>query len=158
MLNASLTCCQRSRVIPDPSSCRLSSIGISFGSSSAVMGVIATMGGPVTLAIAAGVAAGFLAFSLFGDSWQTKLAKKISAALAENKAQSKIQEGVAKFWRDTKNAFIRAVEKTETDYQARLTTLRTLAFDTQRETLEKAIAEAKEVRNFFAGMPWRALS
>lgn len=32
------------------------------------------------------------------------------------------------------------------------------AFSTKREELESALGEAKAMRDFFAGMPWRALS
>ena len=133
----------------------LSSIGISVGSAGTVMAFVSSIGGPITLGIAAAVAVTWAVFSLFGDSWETKLAKKIHDGLIKQRAERQMCDGVAKYWADTKNAFEIAVTKTEADYQSKLKSLHILAFTTKREEIETELKFAKETRDFFAGMPWR---
>lgn len=133
----------------------LSSIGVSLGSAGSVIAFVSSIGGPITLGIAAAVAVALAVFSLFGDSWQTKLAKKVHTSLVENRAEKKMREGVTKYWTDTKSAFEIAVRKTEEAYQNKLKSLYILAFTTKREEIEAELKVAKETRDFFAGMPWR---
>ena len=133
----------------------LSSIGISLGSASTVMTFVSAIGGPIGLGLvlAIGVFAG--AWAWLKDSWQTALAKKIHEGLTEQRAEKKMSEGVAKYWKDTKNAFKIAVAKTEEAYQNKLESLHVLAFATNREEIEVELKFAKETRDFFVGMPWR---
>ena len=135
----------------------LSSIGISLGGAGTVMTFVSVIGGPITLGIAAAIAIVLAVFSLFGDSWQKKLAKKIFEGLVKERAEIKIHEGVAKYWADTRTAFEIAVAHTEKAYQTKLESLRILAFDTQRAAIEVELKFAKETRDFFAGTPWRAM-
>lgn len=133
----------------------LSSIGISLGGAGTVMTFVSAIGGPITLGIAAAIGVVLAVFALFGDSWQTKLAKKIHEGLVKQRGEKKMSEGVAKYWADTKNAFEIAVTKTEEAYQNKLESLYVLAFTTKREEIEVELKLAKETRDFFAGMPWR---
>lgn len=135
----------------------LSSIGIGLGSASGVMTFVSAIGGPITLGIAAAFGVFLAIFSLFGDSWQTKLAKKIHEGLVKECAEKKMCEGVAKYWADTKSAFEIAVSKTEEAYQDKLNSLYVLAFTTERAEIEAELKFAKEARDFFAGMPWKVM-
>ena len=135
----------------------LSRIGISLGGSATVLAYVSAIGGPIVIGIAVAIAVALSVFSLFGDSWQTKLAKKIHAGLLKEQAEKKMQEGVSKFWQDTKNAFEIGVATTEEVYLSKVESLRVLAFETQAEKIEVELKFAKETRDFFAGMPWRAL-
>lgn len=135
----------------------LSSIGISVGSAGTVMAFVSAIGGPITLGIAAAFAVALAVFSMFGDSWETKLAKKIHDGLTKQRAEKQMCDGVAKYWADTKNAFEIAVTKTEEAYQKKLKSLYILAFTTEREEIEIELKFAKETRDFFVGMPWRAM-
>ena len=135
----------------------LSSIGISVGSAGTVMAFVSSIGGPITLGIAAAFAVALAVFSLSGDSWQTKLAKKIHDGLSKQRAEKQMCDGVAKYWADTRNAFEIAVTKTEEAYQNKLKSLYVLAFTTEREEIEIELKFAKETRDFFAGMPWRVM-
>lgn len=135
----------------------LSSIGISVGGAGTVMAFVSSIGGPITLGIAAAITVALAVFSLFGDSWQTKLAKKIHEGLTKQRAEKQMCDGVAKYWADTKNAFEIAVTKTEEAYQNKLKSLYILAFTTEREEIEIELRFAKETRDFFAGMPWRVM-
>ena len=134
----------------------LSSIGIGLGSASGVMTFVSAIGGPITLGVAAAVAVFVAIFSFFGDSWQTKLAKKIHEGLVKECAEKKMCEGVAKYWADTKSAFGIAVSKTEEAYQGKLLSLYDLAFTTKHAEIEAELKFAKKTRDFFAGMPWKA--
>ncbi len=136
----------------------LSSIGISLGGSGAVMALVSAIGGPITLAVVAAIAVAIAVFNFAGDSWETKLAKKIRDGLTAQKAEMQVADGVAKFWQDTKSAFEEAVKSTEQAYQDKLKSLRTLAFSTERTSIEAELAFAKETRNFFGGMPWKPLN
>lgn len=135
----------------------LSSIGISLGGAGTVMAFVASIGGPITLGILSAVAVALGVFAFFGDAWQTKLAKKIHESLVKQKAEQKMLDGVAKYWSDTRVAFDTAVGETEKAYQSKLASLHTLAFSTKREEIEAELALAKEMRSFFAGMPWRTI-
>lgn len=135
----------------------LSSIGISVGGAGTVMAFISSIGGPITLGLAAAIAVALAVFSLFGDSWQTKLAKKVHEGLIKQRAEKQMCDGVAKYWADTKSAFEIAVNKTEEAYQNKLNSLYILAFTTEREEIETELKFAKETRDFFAGMPWRVM-
>lgn len=135
----------------------LSSIGISVGGAGTVMTFVSAIGGPVTLGIALAFSVFLAVFSFFGDSWQTKLAKKIHEGMVKEHAERKTCEGVAKYWADTKSAFEIAVTKTEEAYQNKLESLYILAFTTKREEIEVELKFAKETRDFFVGMPWRTM-
>ena len=122
------------------------------------MSAVSAIGGPITLGIAAALLVGFGTYSLFGDSWQTKLAKKIHKELIENKVEEKFLTGVTKFWNDTKDSFKEAARITERDYLDELDRLRTLAFSSEKETIEQELKLAKEIFNFFIGLPWKTIN
>lgn len=133
----------------------LSSIGISVGGTGAVMAVISALGGPITIAIGIGVAVGVLFAMLTGDSWQRKLAKQIVKGLEKEGARKTIQEELTKFWDDTRQAFKYAASETEKDFLKKLEGLRRIAFDTNVDVLKIHLAFVKELRDFFAGIPWK---
>lgn len=134
----------------------LSSIGISFGSSATVMAFVSSIGGPITLAIAAGIGIALAVFGLFGDSWETKLAKKIASEITKQDFRSVISKSVKKYWAETENAFRIAIKETENEYQQKLTDIETLAFSTDPDQIKKQISYGEALRDFFAGIPWRS--
>lgn len=133
----------------------LSSIGISVGGTGTVMAVISALGGPVTIAVGIGVAVGVVFAMLAGDSWQRKLAKQIAKGLEKEGARKTIQEELTKFWSDTREAFKHAATETEKDFLKKLESLRRIAFDTNVDTLKTHLTFVKELRDFFAGIPWK---
>lgn len=135
----------------------LSSIGISLGGSATVISIVSALGGPVTIAIGLGAIVAAAVWAIFGDSWETKLAKKIASALAENRVQQRFSDGVAKYWADTRIGFDIAIQKTEEAFQEQLKALQSLAFSASREELEHACRHAEMMRDFFGGIPWKAL-
>lgn len=135
----------------------LSSIGVSLGGAGTVMAWVSAIGGPLTLAIGAGILIGILTFGIFGDSWQTKLAKKIHSEILKKGVKKKFIDGIAKYWADTKSAFSQATLKTEDAYQEKLKSLEDLAFSTDPEIIKKELDYAEELRGFFARIPWRTI-
>lgn len=135
----------------------LSSIGIGVGGTSAAISFIAALGGPITIAIALSAFVALIAGAFFGDSWQTKLAKKIRESVLENGVESKILSSMNKYWDDTKTAFVKAVSETEHVYKSRIDSLHTMAFSTSRDVLEKELEYARALRSFFADIPWEPI-
>jgi gas vesicle protein len=135
----------------------LSSIGIGVGGTSAAISLVSTLGGPITIGVAIAIGAALLVASLFGDSWQKKLAKKIRDNAIEQQAEDKIRISIDKYWDDTKSAFTQAVAETESSYIKKLDSLHTLAFSTSRDLIEIELKFAQEIRDFFGGMPWRTI-
>lgn len=135
----------------------LSSIGISLGGSATVISIVSALGGPITIAVGLGAIVAAAVWAIFGDSWQIKLAKKINGALTEKGAQQQFKDGIAKYWADTRKGFDIAIQKTEEAFQEQLMDLESLAFSTSKEKLESACKHAEEMRDFFGGIPWKAL-
>lgn len=133
----------------------LSSLGISLGGTAATISVIAAMGGPITIALALGAAVATLVFALFGPSWQTRLARKISKTLSEEGFLEKLAEHADKFWNDTKQGFEISLDATEKAFQDSIKFLRELATATSPEQISQLIKQVVETRDFFAGIPWR---
>lgn len=133
----------------------LSTVGISVGGTGTVMAAISALGGPITIAIGIGVAVGVVFAVLTGDSWQRKLARQIAKGLEKEGAQKTIQVELTKFWDDTRQAFKHAASETESDFLKKLGSLRRIAFDTDVGVLRTHLAFVKELRDFFAGIPWK---
>ena len=135
----------------------LSAIGVSVGGTATVASVLSVIGGPVTIAIGIALAVGAIATMIFGDSWERKLAKKIAKGLKENDTDSKILLNLSSYWEDTEKAFLHATHETEEDYQRKLRGLREIAFNTDIKVLELHLNAAQELRDYFAGIPWKRL-
>lgn len=136
----------------------LSSLGISLGGTGTVFYVISALGGPITVGIGIAVTVGILAGTLLGDSWQRKLAKQINKGLKKENAEGKIIIQLRDFWADTKSAFEFAVVETEKDYQEKLEALKDIAFNTDVKVLEARLPFLVQLRDFFAGIPWKPSS
>jgi hypothetical protein len=133
----------------------LSMVGLGIGSSSLVT-FVSMIGGPVTLAV--GIAAVFTLgiWSLFGESWQSRLAKKIAKTLKEQNFADKVHEASGAWWTTSWIAFERgadAIENGFTEYLAKNEAL--LNDKDSRQKLEAVIASLEDLRDFFGGIPWR---
>lgn len=133
----------------------LASIGIGLGGASTVISTVAAIGGPVTLLIAAGLLVFALGLTIFGDSWQLKLAKQIHKGFIEQRVEEKIADAVRQYWSDTRNAFAQSVKATEETFARYLQDQHNLAFTTDPSVLREMLTYGQEMRDFFAGLPWR---
>ncbi|ONF42505.1 hypothetical protein BTO32_14930 [Marinobacter lutaoensis] len=135
----------------------LAAIGIPTGGTGTIMTLIRTLGGPFAVGVGISVAIGVIAAAIFGDSWQRKLARKIEKELKKAGAKDTLVRNVGAFWDDTEKAFKHAAEETEQDFQRKLESLKQIAFSTDVDVLQAHLSNAKELKDFFAGIPWRPL-
>jgi transcriptional regulator with XRE-family HTH domain len=135
----------------------LSSLGISLGSYGSIMATVAALGGPATLAVAVGVLVAMGIGWALTDSWERALAKRIVKGIESGDVKGKISAAVSKFWDDTVIGLNAALEGTEKRLQAHLEALGKLAQSVDVHQLEVELAHAQEIRDFFAGIPWRTI-
>lgn len=130
-------------------------LGISslVGGSGTVMAAVSALGGPITIAIAGAVLAGFAVASLFGPSWQRRLAKAIEKALRNANVESRLVQGSDDYWDQTKTAFCAAMQKTAKNYEEKVKEKEKEAFTTSPEQIKNLIDQAKESLGFFKSMP-----
>ncbi len=133
----------------------LSIAGLGVGSTGLVT-LVAAIGGPVTLAVGIATVLTMGIWSLFGEAWESRLAKKISKTLQEKGLLEKIQEKSDAFWDTSWTAFEHgadAIEEKFAEYLARNETL--LNDKDSHKKIEAAVAALEDLRDFFGGIPWR---
>ena len=133
----------------------LSAIGISVGGTAAAASGLAMIGGPVTIIIALAVLVAFVSWTLFGASWQERLAKRIHKALEEQGVIKKLAEGAGIYWTDTMNAFDKAFKATEEEYRRYMKNLRKHLDEADPATLDRQKKQVATLRRAFEGIPWR---
>jgi transcriptional regulator with XRE-family HTH domain len=138
----------------------LSAVGLGVGSTSLVT-FVAAIGGPVTLAIGLASLITLGLWALLGESWQSRLAKKIEKILADKKFLTKVEEGVNSLWEQTWRAFEAGADEVAKKFGQYLLTNEQLLSDEEegsREKIEATIKALEELKDFFAGIPWRSPS
>ena len=135
----------------------LSAIGISTGGTAAATALVATLGGPITLAIGVAVAVGIVIGWLFGDSWQLRLAKKIKALYEEKGVLSHMEDNVQFFWRHTLNAFQSASDNLDKEHRNYVEELKGAFGERQDDIgkLQERLHRYEEMKSFFAAIPWQ---
>jgi hypothetical protein len=138
----------------------LSAVGLGVGSTSLVT-FVAAIGGPVTLAIGLASLLTLGIWALLGESWQSRLAKKISKVLADKEFLKKVEQGVNSFWEQTWRAFEAGANEIEKKFGQYLLTNEQLLSDEEegsKEKIEATIRVLEDLKDFFAGIPWRSSS
>jgi hypothetical protein len=136
----------------------LAALGIGVNAAGATA-LVAAIGGPVVIAI--GIAA--LLFvgikALFGETWQRRLARRISKRLARRGLIMELEQGINRYWDDTEAAVdkgTQAVERARAQYLDELERLARPEPGAARSSLEAAIARLRELQDFFGQLPWRS--
>jgi transcriptional regulator with XRE-family HTH domain len=135
----------------------LSALGISIGGgTAAVIAFIATIGGPIVLGIGIAAALASLAWSLFGESWQKRLAKETVKYFQEQNINDKFANGIDEFWKDTTKGFNQGADAVEKSWQQYIDHLREITSPEMdsKERIEKIIKILEELQNFFKQIPW----
>jgi hypothetical protein len=135
----------------------LSAVGLSVGSASLVS-LVSALGGPVTLAVGFAALLTLGAWMLLGESWQSRLAKKIEKLLRENGFLGKVEQAINSFWDQTWDAFEAGAREVEKKFNQYISVNDQLLNDEQsgsKEKIEATIRELENLRDFFAGIPWR---
>lgn len=133
----------------------LSGLGISVGGTASAVGLVAAVGGPVTIMVGLAAMAALAVFALFGSSWQSRLAKKICETLKDKKFLEVLATHSEKYWDDTRRSFQKGMAATEAAFQENLTNLRELVKATSPEEMTAMISKVEATRDFFGGIPWR---
>ena len=133
----------------------LSAMGISVGGTAAANSAIAMIGGPVTIMIALAALVAFIGWSLFGASWQERLARRIHDDIEKKNVIKKLAKGARKYWKDTREAFDKAFEATEKEYRRHMKSLRKHLDEADPAVLERQKEQVASLRRAFEGIPWR---
>lgn len=137
----------------------LSALGIQFaGGAAGAVALVSALGGPITLALGVAVAVGALFSWLFGESWERRLAKKIKDVYKKKDVLSKNEGIINNFWRDTQTAFKKGANSLDKQHKNHIKDLKDAFGGSQEddpEGLEKKVDRYKEIKNFFAAIPWR---
>ncbi|WP_443479045.1 dynamin family protein (plasmid) [Novosphingobium aerophilum] len=136
----------------------LAGIGATAGGMLGSGGLIAALGGPLALFFGLAVGLGLIAYTLFGASWQSRLAKKICEALKEQNFLPTLTKCSEEYWDATSDSFQKCMAKTEAAYQENLSNLRNLVDATSQDKVDAMISEVEATRDFFAGIPWKLAS
>jgi hypothetical protein len=140
----------------------LSAVGVGFGWSggaAGLMSIIATLGGPLTLGVAAAGAVGLTAWALIGESWETRLARRIVKILEEKELRKKYRASVRKYWKDSRVAFDVAALQVEKSFSDHISYIERLSCQTHDELpgLELILTELTRVRQATL-FHWKSLS
>lgn len=119
------------------------------------MSGIAALGGPAVLAAAVAVGLFFLFKKVFGESWQSLLARRVSDEFQKRKVRALLSERIVSYWKDTETAFGKGVEELHAKYKAQLEGIREMGFgETSMKTAEHRLGVFKQAKTFFERIPW----
>lgn len=135
----------------------LSAMGISVGGTAAAAKAIALIGGPVTIMIALAALIAFIGWSLFGASWQERLAKRIHKDIEKQQVIKKLAKGADTYWIDTRDAFDEAFKATEKEYREYMKGLRKHVDEADPAALERQNEQVASLMRAFEGIPWPGL-
>lgn len=133
-------------------------IGIAGGTATGVS-VVAALGGPVGVGIGIALAAGLLAWKVFGRSWQAKLAREIAGGVRSEKFDLKalVQQRCDSYWADTLNAFHGAAVATKQAFLDEVEQLRAKQAVPRDELIARR-TRLERRRQYISFLPWTPLS
>ena len=130
----------------------LSALGISIaGGTATATAFVASIGGPITLGIAAALLVGVAIWGFFSDSWKKKIAKKIIEEI--KKSVPKYEDAITQYWLDTENGFDIAKNKMEEEWEKYINNLENELYNYDVNKLKENLRNAKEVKDFFTNIP-----
>ncbi|MFB2770429.1 dynamin family protein [Pelatocladus sp. BLCC-F211] len=135
----------------------LSVLGISIsGGVATVVSFVAAIGGPITLGVGLFAAIVSLGWSLLGDSWERRLAKKIASHFEDQQVLDKFLQGIEEYWQDTTKKFEQSADGVEEKFQEYIQHLREICSndESSKERIENLLFLLRELKVFFAGISW----
>ncbi|WP_258003486.1 hypothetical protein [Fischerella muscicola] len=135
----------------------LSMLGISIsGGVATVVSFVAAIGGPITLGIGLFAAIVSLGWSLFGESWERRLAKKIVSHFEDQQVLDKFLQGIDEYWQDTTKKFEQGANGIEGKFQEYIQHLREICSndESSKDRIKNLLFLLREIKDFFAGIPW----
>ena len=97
----------------------LSSLGISVGGTAAASAFVASIGGPITLAVSIAALAAVTTFGVLTGNWENRLAKKIVNHYNEQRVIVSCKNSIVDFWNDTEKAFNQCIKSLEKEVNER---------------------------------------
>lgn len=133
----------------------LSSLGVSIaGGTAAAVSAVAALGGPATLALGLALTVGLAVKSIFGDQWQTRMARQLIKQMEKERVAERYQEVIAAFWDDTADAWRQAADAAEKAFGRELERIGRLLAEDNTDNLRAMLAEGRALRDFLGGIPW----
>lgn len=134
----------------------LSALGISIsGGTAAAAAAVSLIGGPITIAIGLALSLAALLKWVLGESWESRLAKKMHEQLRENDIVGKYNRDVIqKFWRDTEVGFDQVASAMDRKVETYMADMRRMITTESDSTLREYAEKVEAARDFFAGVPW----
>jgi hypothetical protein len=135
----------------------LAALGLSFGGAASITTALAAIGGPVTIAVGLLIGAVLLGWSIFGDSWQRRLAKNVVKQFDKEAVVSKLQESTGKFWNQTMAGFKEGADAVRADYDKHINDLDAMLNDPEFsiEKMKLLVEKLGKLRSFLENMPWK---
>lgn len=132
----------------------LAALGISIsGGTASVVGALAAIGGPATVALAIVALAIIAGLAIFG-SWESRLTKAIRNHLKKKKVVDRISQQIDDYWTQTSRAFDQGADNVDRDYLAYLNELEQTVRATTPEQIAEVIEHATVARHFYRSLPW----
>ena len=123
-------------------------IGISGGTAAAISAV-AAIGGPVVIAVGLAALVAALFYAIFAANWKETIAKKIVKEYDKKKVLEECQKSIAKYWDDTKVAFISAADNMEKEFKEHLNTLKKEINETNDDEINQKIETEEKSLNVY---------
>lgn len=137
----------------------LSALGIATGGTASVMALISAVGGPIALGIGLVAALFFGIRALFGEDWQTRLARQVVDHFKKEEVEKKFIEAIDSYWDETLRAFDVAADTVENDYVSEVQKTESDLADPEFQKKASRQCELyKAAIEFFTNLPWVSLS
>ncbi|WP_159885769.1 dynamin family protein [Paenibacillus puerhi] len=131
----------------------LSAAGISVGGTAAAASAVAAIGGPITLGIGLAVGIFLIGRAIFGDSWQTRLAKELKKKLDQEQVAEKYMDQIDAYWNQTKEGIRHLSDVFQKEYEDKVMEKKNLLLQQDSEDAERQLRWLKEGLDYFEGMP-----
>lgn len=126
----------------------LGSVPFSLGIGGTIA-TIATALGPVGMAAGITLAAGMFLKSVFGERWENKTAKNIVKAYEDKHVVDMYRSSINAYWHDTENAFQKAAQNLEDEWNKYVNTLRKTIHKYDVEEIKSNIVKLQNIGEFF---------
>lgn len=109
--------------------------------------------GPIGIAIGLIIAASLGIAKLFGGSWEKSVAKKLVKSYDENGVVEKFRSGINDYWTSTDDAFLKAAQSLDEEWEKYVDTLRDTVNNYNVEEISNNIVVLKNLMGFFENIP-----
>lgn len=109
--------------------------------------------GPIGIAIGLIIAASLGIAKLFGASWEKNVAKKLVKAYEDNDVVRKFRSGIKKYWIETDDAFVKAAQSLDEEWDKYVNALRDIVDNYNVEEISNNIVILKNMFFIFENIP-----